>query len=180
MNTPIMLTSVNWSPKTIADIEMVVTSLKIPAIDKGMIPALWMILHISHHHKNPVITHKYSLATMENARLPGKMIASTVKIPLPSSKNPEWSTLPHPSNAKLTTPRTIAINGANQKMVAKGFDSPIDFLCMTVSVNAHLRPERADAEKTITIPGISTVVVSNNMRKTPKEIRQITAMRRRE
>jgi len=47
IKTPIMLTSVNWSPKTIADIEIVVTSLKIPAIDKGMIPALWMILHVS-------------------------------------------------------------------------------------------------------------------------------------
>jgi len=44
MKTPIMLTSVNWSPNTIADIEIVVTSLNIPAIDKGMIPALWMIL----------------------------------------------------------------------------------------------------------------------------------------
>jgi hypothetical protein len=108
------------------------------------------------------------------------MIARTVKIPLPSSKNPEWNTLLHPSNAKLTTPRTIAIKGANQKMVAKGFDNPIDFLCMTVSVNAHLKPERADAEKTITMPGISTVVVSNNIKKTPKEIRQITAIKRRE
>jgi len=89
MKTPIMLTSVNWSPKTIADIEIVVTSLKIPAIERGMIPALWMILHISHHRYNSAITYKYSLATMENARLPGKMIANTVKIPLPSSKKPE-------------------------------------------------------------------------------------------
>jgi hypothetical protein len=137
-----------------------------------------MILHIS---SSPEwVTHKYSLATMEKAKLPGKMIARTVKIPLPSSKNPECNTLLHPSNAKLTTPRTIAIKGANQKMVAKGFDNPIDFLCMTVSVNAHLKPERADAEKTITMPGISTVVVSNNIKKTPKEIRQITAIKRRE
>jgi hypothetical protein len=164
-----------------ADIEIVVTSLKIPAIDRGMIPALWMILHVSQGvPPSRWMTNKYSLATIENARLPGKMMASTVNSPLPSSKNPEWNTLLHPSNAKLTTPRTKAIKGANQKMVAKGLDNPIDFLCITVSVNAHRRPDRAEAENTMIIPGISTVVVSNNIRKTPKEIRQMTAIRRRE
>ena len=65
-------------------------------------------------------------------------------------------------------------------MVAKGFDNPIDFLCMTVSVNAHRRPDRADAENTMMIPGISTVVVSNNIRNTPNEMRRMTAIRRRE
>lgn len=44
--TPMMLSSVSWSPKTMAEMEMVVTSLKIPAIDNGMIPARWMMLFL--------------------------------------------------------------------------------------------------------------------------------------
>jgi hypothetical protein len=51
---------------------------------------------------------------------------------------------------------------------------------MTVSVNAHRKPDNADAEKTMMIPGISTVVVSNNIKNTPKEMSDMTAMRRRE
>lgn len=139
-----------------------------------------MILDFSHTRSISRNTHKYSLATIENAKLPGKMIAMTVKTPLPFSKNPEWNTLLHPSNATLTTPNTTAISGASQKMVAKGFDNPIDFLCITVSVNAHLKPDNAEAENTMTIPGMSTVVVSNNMRKTPNDMRVITAIRRKE
>lgn len=44
MTTPMMFSSVSWSPKTQAEMEMVVTSLKIPAIDIGTDPARCMML----------------------------------------------------------------------------------------------------------------------------------------
>ena len=126
------------------------------------------------------MTHKYSLATIENAKLPGKMIAKIVNIALPPSKNPEFNTVPQPSRNRLTTPRTTAMSGASQKIVANGFDNPMECLCITVSVKAHLRPDNAEAENTMMIPGMSTVVVSNNMRNTPNVMSEMTAMRRRE
>ena len=51
---------------------------------------------------------------------------------------------------------------------------------MSVSVSAHLRPDRADAVKTMMIPGMLTAVVSKTMRKTPKEIKVMTPTKRRE
>jgi hypothetical protein len=65
-------------------------------------------------------------------------------------------------------------------MVAKGLESPIARLCMIVSVSAHRRPESAEAEKTMTIPGTETAVVLKTMRKTPNEMRVMTPTRRRE
>lgn len=69
------------------------------------------------------------------------------------------------------------MSGANQYMVANGFDNPILFFFMRVSVNAHLRPDKAEAEKTMTMPGILTEVVSNTMRNTPAVMRVMTPMR---
>jgi hypothetical protein len=53
MATPMMLSGVSLSWKTTAEIEIVVTSFAIPAIDIGTTPARWMMLrecvHLSQH-----------------------------------------------------------------------------------------------------------------------------------
>lgn len=117
---------------------------------------------------------------MANANVPGKTITKTVKNALDPTKKSDANIVPHPSIPALTTAKTTADNGASQNIVAKGFDSPIDCLCMTVSVRAQRRPDSAEAENTMMIPGMLTDVVSRTMRKTPKVMREMTRMSRSE
>lgn len=49
MTTPITLSCVSWSPNTQAENVIVVTSLKIPAMDSGTEPERWMILLVRTH-----------------------------------------------------------------------------------------------------------------------------------
>lgn len=44
MPTPMIFNSLSWSPNTIAEREIVVTSLKIPATDIGTMPVRWIML----------------------------------------------------------------------------------------------------------------------------------------
>lgn len=81
--TPTILSSVSSSPKTQAEMVIVVTSLKIPAIDSGTDPARWMMLVVRIGVVGNDDAHKYSLATMEKARPPGKRITPTVCSALP-------------------------------------------------------------------------------------------------
>lgn len=124
--------------------------------------------------------YKYSLATIAKANVPGNTMTLPVSTALHPSKNSLLRIPNHPSAIILTTASASAISGASQKMVAKGFESPIAFLCITSSVNAQRKPPRAEAEKTMRTPGIETAVVLKTMQKTPKEMREMTDMRRRE
>lgn len=80
----------------------------------------------------------------------------------------------------LTKASVTAMTGVNQKIVAKGLLIPISVLCITSCVNAQRRPPRAEAEKTMMMPGIETVVALKTMRNTPKVMNPITHTRRRE
>jgi hypothetical protein len=125
-------------------------------------------------------TYKYSVDTMAKAIAPGNKMTSTVNIAEPLWKCPLPKTLFHPSTPRLTGMRIAAIRGASQKIVAKGLERPMLFFFMRVSVIAQRRPESADAEKTMMMPGMLTEVVSKTMRKTPAEMRVMTPTRWRE
>jgi len=164
---------------------MVETSLKIPAIDMGTEPARLMMLNpnspISKANDSvPKSAHKYSLATIANANAPGKMMTPVVMTALLPAKCSLRKTEIHPSIPILTMANVTAMSGASQNIVANGLLNPIDLLCITSSVRAHLRPANPDAEKTMMMPGSETEVVLKTMRKTPNEIREMTEISRRE
>ena len=140
ITTPTSLIGESWSAKTQDEMVIVDTSLKMPAIESGTIPARCMMLV---RGKRPSArlalvpgvltaeTYKYSLATIENANVPGKRMKPVVCTALNPTKNSLPKIFPQPSTAILTAANVDPITGVNQKMVAKGLVMPISLLCIS-------------------------------------------------
>jgi hypothetical protein len=118
--------------------------------------------------------HQYSLATIENASAPGNTIYPVVSRAFQPENDSSPKTLNHPSKIMLTTPSVTAMTGVNQYIVAKGLVIPISGLCMTSCVSAQRRPPRAEAVKTMMMPGIETVVALKTIKKTPNVMKAMT------
>jgi len=84
------------------------------------------------------------------------------------------------SKERLTMPRVMPIEGANQKMVDAGLSNPIFLLLSRTCVRLHRRPPRALALMTRIRPSKTKWASVATISTTPAKIRVITAIKRQE
>lgn len=122
--------------------------------------------------------------TIQKANVPGINIYSPViTLVVKPSKNLLENTDIHPSTIILKQPRVMPMTGAIQKSAAGGVSSPM--LCFLSLRNRswvrdHRSPPDALAEITSRNPGRENEVSVATIRMTPKRMRKITPMSRRE
>lgn len=123
-------------------------------------------------------THENSLRTMQNATTPDAVRKKTVCRALKPTKNGLLNKTDQSSLIKLIIARVMPITGASQYIVAAGLSMPISLFFNKSWVRAHRKPPRPLAVSTRRNPrNIKSVSVAT-MRRTPENIRKMTATSR--